>query len=111
MNIQVCSAVVITVLCVSAPSAPTKVHLSSNGTDSIIVQWTRPLEVIYRVDRYYIQYQAVGKPHSSEEVTVEDVNNSHDFYEVNLLTVQAVQICLELGFDGAFDTIYVLLHI
>lgn len=73
-------------LCVSAPGAPTKVLVTSNVTDAIIVQWTSPQVVFRRVDRYYIQYQAVGEPHN-DEIIISDVGDSYDIQQVNLLSI------------------------
>jgi len=73
------------VLCVSAPSAPTKVLVASNVTDSVVVRWMSPLAVVHRVDRYFVKYHALGEPHG-DNIIMEDVNNSYDFHEVNLLS-------------------------
>lgn len=83
------------VLFVSAPGKPTKVVVTSNVTDSIVVQWTSPLVVVNRVDRYYIHYQAVSKPHSREMI-IDDVSNLFHYHEVNLLSILALVYLLKL---------------
>jgi len=68
-----------------APSAPAEVFMTSNATDAITIQWTNPLIVLHRVDRYYVKYQAVNEPHGYEMI-LEDIPNSYDsygYYEVN----------------------------
>jgi len=69
-----------------APSAPIKVFATSNVTDSIMVRWAEPTVVHHRIDRYYVRYQAITKP-LSDEIIIEDIINSQDFYEVSSLSV------------------------
>jgi len=64
-----------------APSAPVKVIVASNGTDAVTVQWSSPEKVFHRVDRYYVLYQDINE-RQSHEMTIDDVNDSHDVHEV-----------------------------
>jgi len=75
--------IVVATCCISAPSAPMDVHVTSNVTDCITVQWSSPLMVVHQVDRYYVRYEAVDEPLDQGERLIEDVNNSYDVYEVS----------------------------
>ena len=69
-----------------APSAPAVVFVTSNVTDTIVVEWKSPKFVIHRVDRYYIEYQAANEP-DSHEMVIEEVNNLYGFQQVNSISV------------------------
>lgn len=51
-----------------------------------MVRWAEPTVVHHRIDRYYVRYQAITKP-LSDEIIIEDIINSQDFYEVSSLSV------------------------